>query len=193
MNTDALVNYLLQFATLNKQQVGLIVNSVTVKTFAKGEYFLKAGQTAKEIGFIVNGIFRVCYYDNNGDEITRYFIDENNFMADINSYNTGIATTEYIEAITDCEVLVFTKQAMETLSQTIIVWDSIISKITTKALAEKVAKLSMMMPQDAKTRYENFFAEFPSLANRIPLQYIASYIGVTKSSLSRIRKEMSKG
>jgi hypothetical protein len=101
----------------------------------------------------------ISYYNNKGDDITKYFIDENNFVADINSYNQGIPSTEYIQAVTDCAYIVFTKTALEELSMTIINWDAIIAKITAKALA-----------------------------NRIPLSYIASYLGVTQSSLSRIRK-----
>ena len=81
---------------------------------------------------------------------------------------------------------------MENLSRTIIIWDNIISKITAKAMADKVKRVSLMMPQDATTRYEFFLDNFPNLANRIPLQYIASYIGVTKSSLSRLRREIGK-
>ena len=192
MNSEALINYLLQFETLNKQQIDLINSSISEKTYHTGDYFLKAGQTSKEIGFITNGIFRVCYYDNGGNEITRYFVDELNFIADLNGYHTGLQTTEYIQAVTDCQVLILTKQAMENLSRTIIVWDSITSKITVKALAEKVSRVSLMMPQDAGTRYAYFLEKFPNLANRIPLQYIASYIGVTKSSLSRLRRDIGK-
>ncbi len=192
MNTESMINYLLQFGPLNKQQIELIISGLCFKTYKTGEYFLRAGQTSREIGFITNGIFRVCYYDNDGKEITRYFINELNFIADINSYNTGIPTAEYVEAVTDCEVLILTKQAMENLSGTIISWDSIINKIIAKALVEKVAKVSQMMPQDAKERYEYFIEKFPNLANRIPLQYIASYVGVTKSLLSRLRREVER-
>lgn len=190
MDTESLINYLLQFGSLNKQQIELISSSLIVKTYRIGDFFLRAGQTSKEIGFITNGVFRVCYYDNDGKNITRYFIDELNFIVDISSYNTGIPTAEYVEAVIDCEVLIFTKQVMENLSRTIIIWDNIINKIIAKALVEKAAKVSQMMPQDAKQRYQYFIEKFPNLANRIPLQFIASYIGVTKFSLSRLRREM---
>lgn len=66
--------------------------------------------------------------------------------------------------------------------------DTIIAKITAKALAEKVNKISPMMTEDAAERYLRFLSKFPTLANRIPLSYVASYLGITQSSLSRIRK-----
>lgn len=74
---------------------------------------------------------------------------------------------------------------------TIIGWDEIIAKITSKGLAEKVNKISTMMAEDATERYLNFFERFPALANRVPLSYLASYLGITQSSLSRIRKNIS--
>lgn len=74
---------------------------------------------------------------------------------------------------------------------TIIVWDEIIAKITSKGLAEKVNKISIMMAEDATERYLNFFERFPKLANKIPLSYLASYLGITQSSLSRIRKNIN--
>lgn len=186
------INYLLQFGSLNTQQRELITSSLLVKTYEPGDYFLETGKLSKEIGFVLDGIFRVCYYDNEGNEITRYFLEEGKFVVDINSYNTGISSTEYIQAITTCEVIILSRQVMENLSQTIIAWDNIIAKITAKALAEKVMRVSSMLPQDASTRYEYFLENYPNLANRIPLQYIASYIGVTKSSLSRLRRELTK-
>ncbi|MEJ7740702.1 MAG: hypothetical protein WKF97_25070 [Chitinophagaceae bacterium] len=79
---------------------------------------------------------------------------------------------------------------MKELSMTIIGWDDIISKITSKALIEKVNKISSMMAEDATERYLSFFEKFPKLANRIPLSYLASYLGITQS-LSRIRKNIS--
>ncbi len=192
MTNEPFINYILQFGSLNEQQIKLINNSLKVKTYKTKEYFLKAGQISNEIGFIQNGIFRVCYYDNDGNEITRYFIDETNFIVDMNSYNTGLASTEYIQAVTECEVSILTKKAMDNLSGTIIVWDNIIGKITAKALSEKVARVSIMIPKDATSRYEYFLDNFPNLANRVPLQYLASYIGVTQSSLSRLRREIAK-
>ncbi len=190
--SETFINYLLQFGSLNPQQIELIKRSLIFKTYKAGDYFLKAGQISNEIGFVLNGIFRVCYYDNNGNEITRYFIDESNFIVDINSYNNGLSSTEYIQSVTECEVIILTKREMENLSRTIIIWDNIIGKITAKAMADKVKRVSLMMPQDATTRYEFFLDNFPNLTNRIPLQYIASYIGVTKSSLSRLRREIGK-
>lgn len=111
---------------------------------------------------------------------------------DINSYNQNIPSSEYAQAVTDCKYIVLSKDAMKALSMTIIAWDTIIAKITAKGLADKVNKISPMMAEDATTRYLNFLTNFPTLANRIPLSYLASYLGITQSSLSRIRKNITR-
>ncbi|GAB3517567.1 Crp/Fnr family transcriptional regulator [Emticicia fontis] len=187
---EALINYLLLFGNLNQQQIELIKSKAVLKAIKKDEYYHEAGKIPREVIFLTEGIMRVCYYNNKGDEITKYFIDENNFLADINSYNQEIPSTEYIQAITDCSYFVLTKSAMKDLSMTIIQWDAIVAKITAKGLADKVNKISMMMAEDATERYLSFLEKFPKLANRIPLSYLASYLGITQSSLSRIRKNI---
>ena len=97
---EALINYLLLFGNLNKQQIDLIKSKAVLKEIRKDEYYHEAGRIPREVIFLTEGIMRVCYYKNKGDEITTYFIDENNFLADISSYNQEITSTEYIQAIT---------------------------------------------------------------------------------------------
>jgi CRP-like cAMP-binding protein len=189
---EALINYLLQYGQLNQQQIDLIKSKGLLKELRKDEYYAEAGKIPREIAFLTEGIFRICYYNKHGEDITKYFIDENNFVVDINSYNQNIPSSEYAQAITDCKFIVFSKEEMKELSMTIIGWDEIINKITTKALIEKVNKLSPMMAEDATERYLSFFEKFPTLANRIPLSYLASYLGITQSSLSRIRKNIKR-
>ncbi|VXD11280.1 Crp/Fnr family transcriptional regulator [Marinoscillum sp. 108] len=185
---DKLINYLLEFGQLNQQQINLIKRKAQVLELKKGDYFSEAGKIPRQVTFIEEGILRVCYYNSKGDEITKYFVDENNFAVDINSFTQKIPSSEYVQAVVYCTLLVFSTESLNDLSATIIQWDGIINKITEKALVEKVNKLSPMLAEDATTRYLNFLEKFPNLANRVPLSYLASYLGITQSSLSRIRK-----
>ncbi len=185
------VDYILQFQSLNEQQVDLIKSNLRVQQLEKGAYFSEAGKIARQIAFVKKRILRVCYYNKEGEEITRYFIDENNFAVDLNSFNAGIPSSEYIQAIMPTELYILGIEQLKMLSNIIVDWDQTVYKITNKALLDKVNRISPMMSENAKTRYLTFFERFPNLANRIPLNYLASYIGVTKHSLSRIRRELS--
>jgi CRP-like cAMP-binding protein len=189
---DELLAFLLQFGNFNTQQLELIQQHATPRQLSKGAYFSEAGRIAREIAFITAGIFRVCYYNKDGDEITKYFVEEHHFAVDVNSYFHQIPSSEYIQAVTDMEVLVFSAQSMDQLGDTILIWDSVVSKIANRAMVEKFNKTSLMLAEDATTRYLNFHDRFPTLVNRIPLHHLASYIGVTKHSLSRIRKNIAK-
>ncbi len=185
------IEYILQFGNLNHQQLDLISKKATVLEFSKDEYFSEAGKTARQVGFILEGVIRVCYYNNKGEEITKYFIDENNILFDIESFDNEIASTVYVEAITDCKILVFSKKDWQELLNTIVGWDTIIHKMISKMLLQKVERRSQLVSDDARTRYLKFMEIFPNVANRVPLSYIASYLGITQSSLSRIRKNIS--
>ncbi len=187
---EKLINYLLQFGQLNQQQIELVRNKAQETELKKEAYFSEAGKIPRRVAFINEGILRVCFYNSSGNQITKYFMDENSFAVDINSYTQKIPSSEYVQAVTDCKLIIFSREALDDLSATIIQWDSIISKITAKALVDKVNKLSPMLNENAKVRYLSFLDKFPQLANRIPLSFLASYLGITQSSLSRIRKNI---
>lgn len=184
------IDYILQFGNLNQQQIELVSKKANEVELHKDEYFAEAGKVFRQVGFITSGIIRVCYYNKKGEEITRYFVDENHLIIDKKNFDADIAASEYLQAVTDCKLIVFSKQDWREISNTIIGWDSIIDKIVTKNHIEKLQRRSPLVSQDATTRYLDFIESFPTLVNRIPLSYIASYLGITQSSLSRIRKNI---
>jgi CRP-like cAMP-binding protein len=187
---EQLINYLMLFGNLNRQQIEFIESKAVFKEIKKDEYYHQAGKIPREIIFLLEGIMRISYYNNKGEDITKYFMEDKKFIADINNYNQNTPSTEYVQAITDCRYIAFSKTAMDELSMTIIGWDTIISKITAKGLADKINKISPMMAEDATERYLQFLDKFTNLVNKIPLTYLSSYLGITLSSLSRIRKNI---
>lgn len=187
---DELFAYLLQFGSLNQRQLDLIASKATPLSLAKDVYFLEAGHVSRQVGFLLEGVLRICYYDNQGAEITRNFIDEWHLTTDLRGLEYGLASPEYVQAVTDCRLLVWAKHDWDELAHTIVGWSEMVHKMTSKHLREKLARISPMMAQDATTRYQEFIDNYPRLANRIPLSYIASFLGITQSSLSRIRKNI---
>lgn len=187
---EELITYILRFGNLNKQQIELIMSKATEIRLNKDEYLSEAGRVPKQVAFVLEGIFRFCYYNNKGEEITDYFIDENHFVTDYQNFEAGMASSQYVQAVTDCRVLLFSKKDWDELLHTIIGWDKMVVKIVHKCLIEKIERRSPLVSEDATTRYQSFIGKFPSLANRAPLSYIASYLGITPQSLSRIRKNI---
>ena len=187
---DEMVEYVLQFGNLNRQQIDVIAEKAQKLELKKEDYFSEAGKIAKQVGFIVEGILRICYYDNKGQEITKYFIDENNFVVDLHSFDDKVPSSEYVQAVTDCQLLVFSQQNWEEIANTIVDWENIVNKIVKKSLIQKIERRSPLVSEDATARYRAFMEKYPQLLNRIPLSYLASYLGITQSSLSRIRKNI---
>ena len=184
---EKLIEYILQFGNLNQQQIELISKNATETNLHKDNYFVEAGKTFNQVAFILEGVLRICYYNNKGEEITKYFIEENHFVA--NPYPNE-TFTEYIQAATDCNLIVFSYQQWNNLSNTILEWDKIMNKIFHNALMKKMDRRSSLVSEDATTRYLKFLEKFPTLINRVPLSYVASYLGITQSSLSWIRKNI---
>ena len=126
---EEFIEYVLQFGNFNKQQIGLVASKATELNLCKDDYFWEAGKTVKQIGFLTDGVIRVFYYNNKGEEITRYFVDENHLIFSGNNVDDLYTPSEYLSAITDCKLVVFSKQDWNDISATIIGWDNIIQKI----------------------------------------------------------------
>jgi CRP-like cAMP-binding protein len=180
--------YLSQFGNLTEQQSSLLTQKASIATLQKGDYFLKAGAITQQAGFVVAGIFRVYYLTEQGDEITRYFINEGQILLNLREFSQYSDYQYNIQAVSPCEILLFSTKDWQYLSEVMEEWDGIVHKIIQHALSQKIERLLPMTAQDAAARYQYFLKKYPHLANRVPLAYLASYLGITQSSLSRVRK-----
>lgn len=187
---EEFVNYILQFGNLNKQQTDFIISKAKPLELHKEDYFVEAGKVPRLVGFLLEGVVRCCYYNNKGEEITHHFIDENNFVSDQQKFEAQMVASEYIQAVTNCKFLVFSKEDWDEIGNTIVGWDAITSLILKNCLFKTIERRSPLVSEDATTRYLSFIEHFPGLVNRIPLSHIASYMGITQQSLSRIRKNI---
>lgn len=187
---EEFIAYILQFGNLNKQQIDLIKARGSEVELLKDDYYWEAGKTVRQIGFLWEGVLRVYYYNNKGEEITRYFIEENHLILSGNAIDEMYTPSEYLSAITNCRLVVFSKKDWREISETIIGWDIIVQKIVSRYHSEKIARRSGLVSFNATERYLDFMEKFPTLLNRVPLSFIASYLGITQSSLSRIRKNV---
>ncbi|WP_293939255.1 Crp/Fnr family transcriptional regulator [Sphingobacterium sp. UBA5996] len=131
---EELIEYILQFGNLNKQQIELVISKGQILQIKKEDYFSEAGKIPKEVGFITEGVIRGCYYNNKGEEITRCFISENSLVCDYVNFEANALSSEYLQAITDCSLIVFSKKNWEELSHTIVGWDNIKNKMVQPTL-----------------------------------------------------------
>jgi len=187
---EAFFNHLLQFETLSKHEIELIKANVYCKNIAAKTNILEPGQISKRLGFVLSGVIRIFYYDDNGNEVIHCFHNENHFIGDLESYQSSMATERYIQTITDCTVVFFNKENDEYLNKTLDKWPILVRKLTESALMAKINNMKNLVHADAKTKYLEFLKKHADIVQRIPLGDLASYLGIAQPSLSRIRKSI---
>lgn len=186
-----LLTYLSQFGELTSDEQQIIQKNCSQKELLKGDYLLKSGEYCHQIAFVQEGILRTYFQDDLGNDVTKYFITKGHFAADLQSFNEKVISTYHIQAETDTRILLVNREALHLFSEQIDKWDLRMKKIIEIGLLEKASQKTDMLHQDATTRYLTFIKDFPNVANQVSLNHIASYLGITQFSLSRIRKNLS--
>lgn len=190
LSMEPFVNYILQFGHLNPEQIDFILGKAKILKLRKDEYFSEAGKIPKHVGFNLKGVLRFCYYNHHGNEITHSFVEEHSFVSDQQRFESQIASSEYIQAESDCELLVFSKKDWDEIGSSVVGWKDIENLIVKNCLLKTIERRSPLVSEDATTRYLTFNKYYPGLITRVPLSHIASYLGITQQSLSRIRRNV---
>lgn len=174
---------------LTEENKTLIRRYLSTILVSKGTYFYEAGKICRRIGYVLEGVLRVFQVEEDGREHTKYFINEGHFSVDLESFTSQQPSREYQEALTDCKLVIISYDAMNFFYSEMPNFRKIASILTERALLEKYQTKSEMFTDDAITRYSKLMARNPTIIQRIPLGFISSYLGVTQSTLSRIRKQ----
>ncbi|WP_300671347.1 Crp/Fnr family transcriptional regulator [Soonwooa sp.] len=160
------------------------------KDLKKGELFCKDGEISKEIGFLESGIVRAFYRTSNGTEYNKHFFVNPCFVGGYASLITGKPNQIIQEALTTSRVWVADFKAFQKLFAEHRDIESLARKLAEQFFVQKEQREIDIVLLDADKRYLMFQKEFPDLENQIPQYHIASYLGVTPTQLSRIRKKL---
>lgn len=162
------------------------------KKVRKNHYLLEEGKVSNFIGFVANGCFRLFRKGEDGQEYTMKFAIENWWISDFTSFMSGEPSNCYIEALENSELIWFSREAWDHLLATIPNFKRMIDSLTAKNFEANQDRIFSNISEPAEVRYDNFVNKYPTLYNRIPLYMIASFLGVTRETLSRIRKQAAK-
>ncbi len=166
-------------------QKEFIANSKLI-TFKKGDTVVREGQYSKKVYLIIKGCAR-AYYLKDGKDISDWFTFENQFMASIVSFFSNQSSPHYVEFIEASIVLEFSKETIDLLSNKFHDFERFISKLVTETMLGLCERLHTIQFSKADERYQNLITIYPDITQRIPLTHIASYLGITLETLSRIR------
>lgn len=146
----------------------------------------------KYLYFINSGFMRLFYYDKNGEEQTTHLSKKRNFIASFSSLINQTKATENVECITDCSLLKISYVDTKTLIEKSECFKTFSVKMFENVISSSSLRANDLANLNSKERYEKLLLEKPYFLQNIPLQYIASYLGIKPQSLSRIRKQIIK-
>lgn len=153
----------------------------------KRQELVREGQTSNKMYFVVQGALR-AYYLKDGNDITDWFAFENEFICPIRSFFDDVPSPHYIEALDDGLVLEMTKQDIAYLSDKYRNFERLGNLITTQTMLKLQKRIVSLQFENARQKYLNLLQEKPDIELRVPLLHIASYLGITNETLSRIRR-----
>ena len=185
---DAFKEYLNSFITLTDNEVTSLTSKLVHKELRKKELFVRAGDICSKILFFKSGYFRFFHFDYNGNEITSDFIFAPGIITSYTSLLTGKPSFVNVQVMEDIEILELKKSDLYYLYNQYQNFEKL-----GRLIAESVAKSSeehlfLLLNQPAEVRYKKLVEKYPQFIKNIPLQYIASYLGITQETLSRMRK-----
>jgi len=166
-----------------------IADFIEIVSLKKNEVILSQGDICKYYYFVKKGILR-SYFIKNGKEITTNFTFANDVSTIYNSAVSQIPSEEYIHAITPCDVYKIRIADFNKLKKQLLSLSELENIFISSYVLQLEERLFMMQSRSASERYLNLMAEQPQYIMKIPLKYIASYLGITLETLSRIRAEV---
>lgn len=184
-------NYLKSFEILTNEEIESFEKKVSYKKLEKGDYFIKEGSKCKEVGFVVSGLFRSFYYSSTAEEVTYCFTFSNSFVSAYSSFLSQSETVENIQALTDIELLTISREEVLALEKSSTNWLRFFKFIAEQEYINMEKRVFLLQKENAEKRYEDLLSNHPQYLQLIPLNYLASYLGITQRHLSRIRKSRS--
>lgn len=185
--SDKLIVEIKSVDDFSDQDIELFRNALEKIVIPKGDYFLKAGQVSRYIGYIESGL--VIYYKlNDGNEIPCDFAIENEWVTYLKSFTTNTESDMYIRALEDTHILALSGSSIGSLFQSQPKFMALRNYYTDLAFVRSSSHAVNLASLNAKDRYEIFMKEHPELIKRVPQYYIAAYLGIKPQSLSRLRK-----
>lgn len=172
-------------------ELTIVMKHFKTKTFKKKTNILKAGKTAKEVYFILSGCMRL-FYEKDGKDISAYFFTENRFAGAYDSFISQKPSRLSIETLEDCEVLSISYEALQKLFNELPKMNEFVRKVLEERFVTLHDLFTSQILDSPEERYLNLQKERPELFNRVPQHQIATFLGITPVSLSRIRNRVMK-
>ncbi|WNJ17766.1 Crp/Fnr family transcriptional regulator [Pontibacter sp. G13] len=175
-----------EICDFSDSECDLFVPHLKRKQLAKGDFFLQAGEVAHEIAFVESGALRL-YYLLDDKEVNQHFFLPSQFAVSYPDFLKQQAGRHFIQALEPCELISFGYEALQMAYAKSKRWERFGRLIAEQIYMESIHRMESMMFLSGAERYRQLEEEHPDWMHRIPLYHLASYLGMERESLSRIR------
>lgn len=192
MQKASLIQFIQQHLPFNKAIAPAIAEHFDQAELAKNDFFLKDGQLSDQYLFLESGFIRSYTLDTEGNEVTTNLYGNNQVVFEVYSFFNRTRSRENFQCITDCSGYIIHFETLNKLFHTIPEFREFGRAILVKGYSALKHRTLSLINETAEQRYQNLVNSSPEIFQNVPLKYIASYLGITDSSLSRIRRESAK-
>ena len=183
-----ITDFLVTLVPFSPDELKDILSHFEKEYVKKHQVLIKEGQVCNKLYFVEQGIGRSYYLKQDGKEVTQWFFGVGDFMSSADSFFQESPSFYYLEILEDSILHSISKEKMDLLLAKYHKMEKLVRLLTIELLTKVVHKLNGIQFQTAKERYNYILAEFPDISHRVPLGHIASYLGITQETLSRIRR-----
>ncbi|MFZ9846790.1 MAG: Crp/Fnr family transcriptional regulator [Flavobacteriales bacterium] len=176
------------FGVVQEKELETIVALFKKTTLQKGDYFLKTGKPSNHLSFIQSGLMRI-FVSNEEKEITQWICTKGYFITDLSSFIFQTPARWNIQALTNVELFTISREDYNKIGQLIPAWHQLEKLFIARCFTMLEDRIFSHLSMSAEERYQFFFQHNKELFNQVPLQYIASMLGMTPETFSRIRKK----
>ncbi len=192
MTSEKLINLFYSTNLVSLANAKEIADQFIPKQILKNQFHLSEGQLCDEYLFLETGFMRAYAHNLDGNEVTTNFYSGNQLVFEVSSFFNRTRSKENVQALTDCKGFFISYQQLNMLFHTLPEFRDFGRSILVKGFASLKNRVLSMITETAEERYVQLIKTNPEIFQYAPLKYIASYLGITDTSLSRIRKEFAK-
>ena len=185
-----LIHLITQRVNLSTQEREWCAASFEPVSITKNTIIEKAGKVPEYLYFIVSGYLRIFHLNEKGEEITTHINCPPGFITSYFNYINQVPSDENLESITDCQLLRITKTNLEELIDKSTAFKDFSISVFQESISYNENRSRELATLTAEQRYLKLIKEYPGIIQNVPLQYIASFLGMNSKSLSRIRKQV---
>ncbi len=191
MNVQPLIEHIERIVPLTPEEQDILLTHITYRKMLKGQFLVQQGDICRYSGFVLSGCTKTFYVDDEGQEHVIMFSIEDWWTSDIGSFITQSPADFNVQCLENTELLLFPYEKQETLFEAIPKMERFFRKIIEKAFAASQKRIVRNFTMSAKDRYLFFRRQYPKMEQRIPQYLIASYLGITKEFLSKIKNQIA--